>query len=139
MALERSWVVGKRSWRRDLQVVVTALPLVAGLAGVPAGASAHELPDGPASSSTCNGSVCEYVQGSGTQVTDWETTAYAGSATCTYANFWVNYVLERQSSRQCVAAGTQLPSDWKNTSFPAGTVLCNTWSGIAGEPCVTVT
>ena len=130
--------VGRRSWRRALQVAVTALSLVAGLAGVPAGASAHALPDGPASSSTCNGSVCEYVQGSGTQVTDWETTAYASSATCTYANFWVNYVLERQSSQQCVAAGTQLRSDWKNTSFPAGTVLCNTWANIAGQPCVTI-
>ena len=96
------------------------------MAGDPPGASAHALADGPASSSTCNGSVCEYVQGSGTEVTDWETTAYAGSATCTYANFWVNYVLERQSSQQCVAAGTQLRSDWRNTSFPVGTVLCNT-------------
>ena len=105
---------------------------------LPSAASARSLPSVPASSSTCNGSVCEYVQGSGTQVTDWETTAYAGTATCTYANFWVNYVLERQSSRQCVAAGTKLRSDWTDTSFPAGTVLCNTWSGISGEPCVTM-
>ena len=43
-----------------------------------------------------------YVQGSGTEVTDWETTAYAGSATCTYANFWVNYVLLQASLRGAV-------------------------------------
>jgi hypothetical protein len=138
MALREVVMAGKRSWRRALQAAVTALSLVTGPMLLSTVASARPLPDVPASSSTCNGSVCEYVQGSGTQVTDWETTAYAGSATCTYANFWVDYVLERQSAQQCVAAGTQLRSDWKNTSFPAGTVLCNTWANIAGQPCVTI-
>lgn len=131
-------VVGKGVPGRALQAAVTVLFLVTGPVLLSTVASARSLPSAPASSSDCNGSVCEYVQGSGTQVTDWETTAYAASATCTYANFWVNYVLKRQSSQQCVAGGTQLRSDWKNTSFPDGTVLCNTWANIAGEPCVTI-
>jgi len=131
-------VVGERSWRRTLQAAVTVLFLVTGPMLLSTLASARPLPGVPESSSTCNGSVCEYAQGPGTRVADWETTAYAGSATCNYANFWVNYVLERQSSQQCVAAGTQLRSDWKNTSFPVGTVLCNTWANIAGEPCVRI-
>ena len=125
--------MGKRSCRRVLQAAVTVLLFVMDLVVLSAVASAR-----PLSSSNCNGSVCAYVQGSGTQVTDWETTAYAASATCTYANFWVNYVLARQSAQQCIPGGTRLRSDWKNTSFPTGTVLCNTWANIPGEPCETI-
>jgi hypothetical protein len=92
----------------------------------------------PLSASGCNDSVCIDLEGSGSQVSDWETTAWAGSATCTYADYWANYVLERQGTRQCVQAGTELESNWDNTSWPNGTVLCNTWPGISGEPCETI-
>lgn len=92
----------------------------------------------PLSASGCNGSVCIDVQGSGSQVSDWETTAWAASPTCTYANFWVNGALARQGNQQCVSGGTELRSDWTNTSFPNGTVLCNTWAGIQGKPCETI-
>ena len=92
----------------------------------------------PPNASGCNGSVCISIEGSGTYVDDWQTTAWAATALCTEADFWANGVLKRQSSSQCVGAGTELESDWKNTSFPNGTVLCNTWSGIPGEPCETI-
>jgi hypothetical protein len=102
------------------------------------GAGASRLPKAPFTASGCSGSVCIDVQGSGTQVSDWETTAYASASVCTSADFWVNGAVERQGSTRCVAGGTQLESDWTNTSFANGTVLCNTWTGISGKPCETV-
>jgi hypothetical protein len=82
--------------------------------------------------------VCIDIQGSGSTVTDWQTTAWASTYIGTQADFWVNSVLQRQGNIQCAASGTELESDWKNASFPNGTVLCNTWPGIPGKPCETI-
>lgn len=96
------------------------------------------LPAVPLSASGCNDSVCIDLQGSGSEVNDWDTTAWASQAVCTEADYWANNVLENQGTTKCVAAGTELVSDWDNTSWPNGTVLCNTWPGISGKPCETI-
>lgn len=93
---------------------------------------------GPLSASGCNDSVCIDLQGSGSKVDDWETTAWASAYVCTEADYWANDVLEQQGTTQCVQGGTELVSDWDNTSWPNGTVLCNTWPGISGRPCETI-
>lgn len=95
-------------------------------------------PASPLSASGCNDSVCIDLQGSGSQVTDWHTTAFASACVCTEADYLANGVLEHQGSTQCVPAGTELVSDWDNTSWKNGTVLCNTWPGISGKPCETI-
>jgi hypothetical protein len=122
---------------------VTAFFVLGGTLLMPSAATAGALnaPSGtvaPLSASGCNSSVCINVQGSGSEVSDWETTAWASTYVCTQANYWADYVLVHQGSTQCVRAGTELVSDWRNLSFPNGTVLCNTWPGIAGEPCETI-
>jgi len=122
-----------------------AVPLVALgslLAAAPSAAGGTQVAQvaviSPLSASGCNGNVCIDVQGSGSTVNDWNTTAWATTYVCTQAQYWANYVLEHQGSSQCVHAGTELVSDWKNTWWPNGTVLCNTWPGIPGEPCETI-
>ena len=123
----------------SLAVILVAAGVLAGplssvaAARVPESSSAVAL-----NASGCNDSVCIDLQGSGSKVNDWETTAWAATATCTYADYWANYVLEHQGTTQCVQSGTELESNWDNTSWPNGTVLCNTWPGIAGEPCETI-
>jgi hypothetical protein len=124
----------QRSHARLKTLLGAAVLLIGGAATAPPATAAT-----PLVSSNCVGSVCIVIQGSGLQVTDWQTTAWASSAVCTYADFWVSGVLEGQGSRQCVSAGTELESNWKNTSFPNGTVLCNTWPGINGKACATIT
>jgi hypothetical protein len=134
--------VGKNCLRArpymGLLTITLLLSSMALEAAVASAAPALQTPFRPLSASGCNESVCIDVQGSGSTVSDWETTAWAATSLCTYADFWVNYVLDRQGGEVCVGGGTELESDWKNTSFPNGTVLCNTWPGIPGEPCETI-
>lgn len=122
-------------------LVAAGALLAPGLAMAPAAGAVGVAKFGPAeplSASGCNGDVCIDLQSSGSLITDWETTAYAAKATCTYADFWANGTLEAQTGSQCVSAGTELRADLKDVSFPSGTRLCNTWPGISGEPCETV-
>jgi hypothetical protein len=121
-----------------LAVAALLVPGTAMAQAAGAAIKAQPGPGAPQSASGCSGHVCIYLQTSGSLVTDWETTAYAGTATCTYADFWANGVLEAQTGTQCVPAGTELRSDLKGVSFPSGTLLCNTWPGISGEPCETI-
>jgi hypothetical protein len=93
----------------------------------------------PLSADTCSDSVCIYVVGSGLNVSSWTTTVVLPSSMCSYAKFLENGVVIAESPEGCASAGDQLSTEWVNPgNFPNGTRLCNEWSGIAGEPCITV-
>ncbi len=125
-----------------LRGAASLLVASAALSVAPSATGATEVvqaaPIAPLSASGCNGNVCINLQGSGSTVNDWETTAQATTYICTQADYWADDVLEHQGSRQCVPSGTQLVSDWQSTWWPNGTVLCNTWPGIPGRPCETI-
>ena len=125
----------KLPWGRWGQVLATVGVLATAVAAPAAVASATPPTAGPLTASSCNGHVCTYVNGNGSV---WQTTAGLTSATCTYADFWVNHVLVLQTGAQCAGGGTELEAQWTGASFPAGTLLCNTWPGISGEPCETI-
>ncbi len=93
----------------------------------------------PLSADTCSDSVCIYVVGSGLNVSSWSTTVVLPASTCSYAKYLENGVVIATSGEGCASAGDQLSSEWNDPgNFPNGTRLCNEWSGIAGEPCITV-
>jgi hypothetical protein len=93
----------------------------------------------PLSADTCSDSVCIYVVGSGLNVSSWTTTVVLPSSMCSYAKFLENGVVIAESPEGCASAGDQLSTEWVDPgNFPNGTRLCNEWSGIAGEPCITV-
>lgn len=100
-------------------------------------AGRSEAANMPLTAGGCNDNVCIELEGSGTHVSDWNTTAWAGGSICTHPNFLVNGVLEAQGNTQCVK-NAWVTADWDNLTFPAGTVLCNTWANISGEPCETI-
>jgi hypothetical protein len=95
----------------------------------------------PNSASGCNYDVCIDITGSGTNVTNWTTTAY-GNVGCTMPWFiWTEPGQGTQhepgpeicptSSGDGVYYDTQGPYGY----FPDRTHLCNTWNRIPGEPC----
>jgi hypothetical protein len=93
----------------------------------------------PLSADTCSDSICIYVVGSGLNVSSWETTAVISSSMCSYAKYLENGAVIATSGEVCGSANDQLVSEWNDPgNFPNGTRLCNEWSGIAGEPCITV-
>jgi hypothetical protein len=93
----------------------------------------------PLSADTCSDSICIYVVGSGLNVSSWTTTAVIGSPMCSYAKYLENGVVIAESGEVCGSTDYQLSSEWNDPgNFPNGTRLCNEWSGIAGEPCITV-
>jgi hypothetical protein len=93
----------------------------------------------PDSADTCSDSICIYVVGSGLNVSSWTTTAVTSSSMCSYAKYLENGVLIAESGEVCGGADDQLVSEWNDPgNFPNGTRLCNEWTGIAGEPCITV-
>jgi hypothetical protein len=93
----------------------------------------------PDSANGCSSSVCIYVTGTGLHVSDWTTSVALSRSMCSTASFLVNGVLRASGVNQCGGAGDELVSDWSSPgNFPNGTVLCNTWSGVAGKPCETV-
>jgi hypothetical protein len=93
----------------------------------------------PLSADTCSDSICIYVVGSGLNVSSWTTTAVISSSMCSYARYLENGVVIAESAEVCGSADDQLSSEWVDPgNFPNGTRLCNEWSGIAGEPCITV-
>jgi hypothetical protein len=93
----------------------------------------------PLSASTCSDNVCIFVTGVGLNVSDWSTSAYISKAMCSTPEFLVNGSVRRTGVQTCGSAGYELGSDWSNPgNFPNGTQLCNEWTGVAGEPCVTV-
>jgi hypothetical protein len=139
--------------RRALAVIATTLSavvigtsLLIGLAGTAGGVVAGQgstvspgLVVTPDSADTCSDSICIYVVGSGLNVSSWTTTAVISSSMCSYAKYLENGVLIAESAEVCGSAGDQLSSEWNDPgNFPNGTRLCNEWSGIAGEPCITV-
>src|ERR1700677_1008775 len=93
----------------------------------------------PDSADTCSDSICIYVVGSGLNVSSWTTTAVISTSMCSTARYLENGVVIATSGEGCGSAGDQLSSEWVDPgNFPNGTRLCNEWSGIAGEPCITV-
>jgi hypothetical protein len=93
----------------------------------------------PDSANTCSGSVCIYVTGTGLNVSNWATSATITRAMCSTANFLVNGVVWAIGAQTCGPADSNLVSVWSDPgNFANGTQLCNTWSGVSGEPCITV-
>jgi len=93
----------------------------------------------PLTASTCSGNVCIYVVGTGLNVSDWSTTASLSKSMCSAAKFIEDGTVIATGATTCGSAGGGLDADWPSPgNFPNGTILCNTWSGIAGEPCITV-
>jgi hypothetical protein len=111
-------------------------------AGVPSGTNATGITTGiihPLSANTCSGSVCIYVVGSGLNVSSWSTTVVLNKSMCSTAKYLENGVVIAASGSTCGSSGEQLESSWASPgNFPNGTQLCNTWTGISGEPCITV-
>jgi hypothetical protein len=109
------------------------------LAVAPASAASAVPSISPQTASGCNQYVCIYVEGSGTQVTYWRTTAALPHFMCTVANYWANGVLVYEGNTKCGSSGAQVSSYWPSPGhFAAGTQLCNTWTGISGKPCETI-
>jgi hypothetical protein len=128
--------------RATASVVLGALATVSAGFVTPVSSVASAEPPShiiPLSASTCSDSVCIYVTGTGLNVSNWTTTAVISHAMCSTPSFLVNGVVRKTGVSTCGSANAQLGSVWSNPgNFPNGTVLCNTWSGISGEPCATV-
>ena len=93
----------------------------------------------PLSASGCNQSVCIYVTGSGTDVTNWSTSATLPASLCTVADYWANGNLVYQGNEKCSSGGASVYSYWPEPGyFAPGTQLCSTWTGVVGKPCETV-
>lgn len=111
--------------------VVAGAALALALSAPPATAQVQ-----PMGASGCNVNVCIDVDGSGLQVTNWRTTASTSTYRCEYAYFKRNGNVIKVLS-DC-GSGT-LSANWSSPGwFSHGDKLCNTWSGISGQPCVTV-
>jgi hypothetical protein len=121
---------------------IAALALVAPsllVAGAPASAASAAPSISPQTASGCNQYICIYVEGSGTQVTYWSTTAALPASMCTVAKYWASGVLVYEGNTKCGSSGAQVSSYWPSPGhFAAGTQLCTTWTGISGRPCETV-
>ncbi len=89
--------------------------------------------------SGCNINVCIYLTGSGLVLSQWRTTAYVASATCTRASFWANGTRVRQSATYCSSGPGTISATWTNPgSFTNGTQACNSWTVVSGYPCKTI-
>jgi hypothetical protein len=138
--------------RRALVLMLGCAPIVClgvanpaqaaiGRAGAPASVSAAVSPGAirPLTASKCSGKVCLDVVGTGLNVSDWTTSATLPSTMCTTPHYLENGVVIASGSSQCGSSGEILGSGWTDPgNFPNGTVLCNTWSGVSGEPCATI-
>jgi hypothetical protein len=92
----------------------------------------------PASGSGCNFDVCIEVTGTGLEVTKWYTAAYAPgtSSICASPVFWIDGGIDIVGDEIC---GTLLEAwDDQTEYFDDQTQLCNTWTGVAGKPCLVV-
>jgi hypothetical protein len=117
--------------------VLVASSLVLALALAPAASAAPSA--SPQTASGCNQSVCIYVEGSGTQVTYWSTTAALPASMCTVAKYWASGALVYEGNTKCGSSGAEVSSYWSDPGyFAVGTQLCNTWTGIPGKPCETI-
>lgn len=105
----------------------------------PAGASTSGANMLPLTAGGCDGHVCIYIKGSTTWVTYWRTTALLPSSMCTVAKYWDNGVVIYEGNTKCGSAGGTVSSYWTTPGyFPAGTELCNTWTGLSGKACVMI-
>ena len=118
--------------------------VVAGMGQEAGGASVTGERDdvvSPMTATGCNKTVCIVVEGEGLIVEAWETQVVLPAATCTFANFWSGTKLLWTSDQWCGKKGGQARS-WLTKTIPFaathGTQLCNTWTGVAGKPCITV-
>lgn len=118
-------------------VVSSALPAFgAPIAGTTPGAASTASVQ-PMSASGCNQSVC--ITGSGTEVTNWSTSATLPASMCSVADYWAAGNLVYQGNEKCGAGNGSVFSYWpKPGYFAPGTQLCSTWTGVAGRPCETV-
>jgi hypothetical protein len=92
-------------------------------------------PPSPDSASGCSDDVCIEVIGSGLTVDNWNTWAYYDG--CSYAVYW--------EDREIAFTGEEVCDDGLLETLASGfgefendTQVCNTWIGVAGEPCETV-
>ena len=83
-----------------------------------------------------DGAVVADVRGGGLIVTSWSTTVDNQSYHCTNAHFTVDGV-DVWTTRRCGATLLRATMPRRHT-YDNGSVLCNTWDGFQGQPCVTV-
>ena len=125
--------------RRTLTQLVAAAALIVAMGTVTTGVAGAVGGVSPDSANTCGGPVCIFVTGSGLNVSDWVTTVYLSRSMCSSADFIVNGIVWVTGQNTCGSANEELGSNWSDPgNFANGTVLCNTWSGISGEACITV-
>ena len=93
----------------------------------------------PMSASGCNEDVCISITGTGTYVSDWNTTAYwGGGYICTHSFWFINDSRIRTGNGVCGGAGVFF-SDWQaNRHWPSPSLACNTWQNMPGKPCETI-
>jgi len=96
----------------------------------------------PASASGCdynslNNSMCIYIYGYSLQVTEWDTSVTISSYRCSYAGYWVNSSLVATSNTVCGQNGA-LWGYWAPNKRMGPGQACNTFVGIAGRPCETL-
>jgi len=143
MSRWRCWSEGRRCfphgamWSSLAVLVLVASSLSLGSAPVAAASTAPSI--SPQTAGGCNQRVCIYVEGSGTQVTYWSTTATLPASMCSVAKYWANGVLVYEGNTKCGSSGGQASSYWSDPGyFAAGTVVCSTWTGLSGRPCETI-
>lgn len=130
-------------FKRALGATVLSMAVVLPSMGVSAGGTTirkqSARPQSVLTGTTCNGNTCQVVTGSGTKVTSWYTQTTAPAAVCTFAKYLENGTVIAESSETCLKAGEEASATWNSPgSFPAGTTLCTTWTGISGKPCDTI-
>jgi hypothetical protein len=93
----------------------------------------------PQTADSCSGAVCIYVFGTGLNVSDWYTTVRLSKSMCSTAAFLDDGIEIASGESTCGSSGDVLESNLGAAGdFPNETQLCNTWSGVSGEPCITV-
>jgi hypothetical protein len=137
--------------RRTVAKVIGAATLIVALGALTSGPAMASTPATASSSAVsaiqihpdsangCSGAICIAITGSGLHVSNWTTTVVISKTMCSSASFFANGVLVAVGSSTCGTSGDQLVADWSSPgNFANGTVLCNTWTGVAGKPCETV-
>jgi hypothetical protein len=91
----------------------------------------------PATAAYCDRNVCTYVYGGGLYVSAWSTKASNQSYKCTQSHFFVNGQNVYSPGQQC--GSSDFRQTWNvNQYYENGSLLCNTWDGIAGQSCAVV-
>lgn len=86
----------------------------------------------------CNGNVCIDVEGTGTVVSSWGTSAVLSNQ-CTYGVWLRDNSVKYTGPTYCGSGNTGLVErPGAPFYFNVGDQLCNEWPGVSGKPCATI-